>query len=120
MERFINFRKPREHQLEIVLRKLQEHEAKLLNLSSKFNVCEASLSRPKCDIDYFQTSFDRLKIRRLHAMLAEAHAEAREKQELRLASRESFQRRWQEGKVDRANLRCEYMYHVEGIYNTSF
>ncbi|KAF8806616.1 hypothetical protein BYT27DRAFT_7101590 [Phlegmacium glaucopus] len=84
--------------------KLEQHEAKLADLASKYSA-----------------TFDRLKLCHLHFLLTQSYDDARERRSLhksRLTSRESFERRWNEGKTLRAVLRADFHDQRDNLYNT--
>ncbi|RDB25067.1 hypothetical protein Hypma_007414 [Hypsizygus marmoreus] len=72
------------------LDKLSEYDSKLTNLASKFN-----------------SLFDRIRVRHLHAMLVQAHAEAQEARSHARSARDLPG--WAAGKARRAELRKEFM-----------
>lgn len=77
-----------------VLAKLEQHEAKLTDIASKFRI-----------------AFDRLRLRHLHFLLTRSHEEAKRQKEMkrsRMLSRASFERRWKEGKTLRRTLRVNF------------
>ncbi|KAF8963613.1 hypothetical protein BDZ97DRAFT_984171 [Flammula alnicola] len=85
-----------------ILTKLEQHEAKLADLASKYS-----------------TAFDRLRLRHLHFLLTQSHNEAKRQQKARLMSRASFDRLWKEGKTLRAVLRHQFHDLRQEFYNNS-
>ncbi|KIM40374.1 hypothetical protein M413DRAFT_446562 [Hebeloma cylindrosporum] len=87
-----------------ILAKLEQHEAKLADLASKYG-----------------TAFDRLRLRHLHFLLTQAHMEARQQKAMkaRSLSRASFERRWNEGKRYRATLRSNFHDLRQEFYSNS-
>ncbi|KAF8161365.1 hypothetical protein B0H34DRAFT_700651 [Crassisporium funariophilum] len=102
MRRLIEIHSLRPRQRSAILTKLEQHEAKLADLASKY-----------------RAAFDRLRLRHLHFLLSQSHKEARRQnkttQKAPLASWASFERRWKEGKTFRATLRNAY--HEELYHN---
>ncbi|KAF8911559.1 hypothetical protein CPB84DRAFT_1762225 [Gymnopilus junonius] len=94
----------RPRQSRAILTKLEQHEAKLADLASKYSV-----------------AFTRLKLRHLHYLLTEAHKRAKEQkaaQKTRLMSKASFERMWMMGKTFRADLRHAFNDLRQEIYNS--
>jgi len=91
----------RSHQRTAVRVKLEQHEAKLADLASKYSA-----------------AFGRLGLRHLHFLLRQSHDEARDLHRARRSSRESsFERRWAEGKSLRAGLRVVFHDQKNLYYN---
>ncbi|KAJ3509348.1 hypothetical protein NLJ89_g5263 [Agrocybe chaxingu] len=93
----------RPRQSSAILTKLEQHEAKLADLASKYSI-----------------AFDRLRLRHLHFLLTQSHNEARRQksdQKSRLMSRASFERRWKEGKTLRQTLRINFQDLRQEFYN---
>ncbi|PPQ98348.1 hypothetical protein CVT26_013604 [Gymnopilus dilepis] len=94
----------RPRQSRAILTKLEQHEAKLADLASKYSV-----------------AFTRLKLRHLHYLLTEAHQKAKEQkaaQKARLISKASFERLWNLGKAFRADLRHAFNELRQEIYSS--
>ncbi|KAF9478114.1 hypothetical protein BDN70DRAFT_880372 [Pholiota conissans] len=92
----------RQRQRQAILVKLEQHEAKLADLASKYS-----------------TAFDRLRLRHLHFLLTQSHDQSeRLKGQQRLLSRASFERRWKEAKSFRAGLRNDFYDLRQELYNT--
>jgi len=87
-----------------VLSKLEQHEAKLADLASKYG-----------------TAFDRLRLRHLHFLLTQAHMDAQKykEQKARTMSRASFERRWKDKKTYRAGLRSNFHDLRQEFYNNN-
>ncbi|KAF9529753.1 hypothetical protein CPB83DRAFT_834880 [Crepidotus variabilis] len=88
-----------------ILAKLEQHEAKLADLASKYSV-----------------AFDRLRLRHLHFLLTQSHEEAKLHKDMkksRLLSRASFERRWKEGKTLRETLRVNFSDLQQEFYNNA-
>lgn len=107
-----------------ILTKLEQHEAKLADLASKYSVRRlvfiiVCMVRANADRPRTQTAFDRLRLRHLHFLLTQSHNEAKRQkaQKGRLMSRASFERRWREGKAFRAGLRNEFYELRQEFYN---
>ncbi|KAF9047489.1 hypothetical protein BJ165DRAFT_1466511 [Panaeolus papilionaceus] len=95
----------RPSQQNVVLSKLEQHEAKLADLTSKFTM-----------------GFKRLTLCHLHYLLNKSHKEAQELLELRsrnLSSKASFERKWVQGKQFRASLREAFQDIHPQLYNNS-
>ncbi|KAH9485611.1 hypothetical protein JR316_0002521 [Psilocybe cubensis] len=92
----------RPRQIQAILTKLKEHEAKIKDLASKYSV-----------------SFDRLRLRHLHFLLLQSHNEskAQKAQKTRLMSRASFERQWEASKAFRAGLRHAFNDLRQEFYN---
>ncbi|KDR75598.1 hypothetical protein GALMADRAFT_248100 [Galerina marginata CBS 339.88] len=84
--------------------KLEQHEAKLGDLASKYTV-----------------AFDRLRLRHLHFLLTQSTMKAKQQkaQKTRLMSRASFEREWTDGKALRATLRHAFHDLRQEYYNSS-
>ena len=107
-----------------VLAKLEQHEAKLADLASKYGVSHLlytiqthtfliTLMGP-------QTAFDRLRLRHLHFLLTKAHMDARqEKTQKARLSRASFERHWNNKKRERARLRSDFHELRQEFYNNN-
>jgi hypothetical protein len=116
----------RPRQRQAILTKLEQHEAKLADLASKYSVSTATsasfitrvhgYSRPPT----IQTAFDRLRLRHLHFLLTQSHDESSrmKAQQQRLLSRASFERRWKEAKSFRAGLRNDFHDLRQEFYGT--
>ena len=130
MRRLVEMHALRPRHKRSVLTKLEQHEAKLADLASKFTVSRritltaiySVLMNAKPLNVCYQIAFDRLRLRHLHFLLTQSHEEAKRQKEMKrskLLSRASFERRWKEGKTLRQTLRENYNELRHEFYNNA-